>query len=144
MLPRNILQNWRVIAIDDETDALEIIVLLLSRYGAKVMTAGDGISGLALVRQERPNFVITDLSMPGLSGWELIDEMKRDRSLLDIPIVALTAHAMHGDREKAIARGFHNYLTKPLVPETFVQSVLTLLAVDIPELAEALRQADVI
>lgn len=138
-IPPKVLQGWRVVVVDDEPDALTIVRLLLTHYGAEVVTAPDGASGLELIRRERPSFVITDLSMPVMNGWDLIDTLKKDRTLLDIPIIALTAHAMQGDREQAIARGFHNYLTKPLVPETFVASVLTLLAADFPELADVLK-----
>jgi CheY-like chemotaxis protein len=69
--------------------------------------------------------------MPVMDGWTMIDELKRDPSTQTIPAIALTAHAMIGDREKAIAAGYHNYLSKPLTPATFMKDLLRLLN-DIP------------
>jgi CheY-like chemotaxis protein len=94
-----------------------------------------------MVRKHHPRFVVADLSMPEVSGWQMVNVLKNDRTTLNIPIVALTAHAMKGDRERALAMGFHNYLTKPLRPETFVNDLLTLLVFDMPELAQALDSA---
>jgi CheY-like chemotaxis protein len=76
--------------------------------------------------------------MPEMDGWEMLFELKQDRATLDIPVIALTAHAMKGDRERAITAGFHNYLTKPLNPATFMSDVVKLLD-NVPELAGALR-----
>ena len=139
-IPDNVLASWTVLVIDDDPDALEIVEALLTLYGANVITASNGRSGLDAVRMHRPRFVIADLSMPEMTGWDMVGVLKNDRTTLDIPIVALTAHAMSGDRNRALAMGFHNYLTKPLRPETFVSELLTLLAADIPDLAQVLRQ----
>ena len=119
-----ILKGKCILAIDDEPDSLEVIKLLLEMYGARVVTATDGMEGLVVAVKEQPTFIISDLSMPNMNGWEFVDQIKRNRRTLDIPVVALTAHAMRGDREKAIAAGFHNYLTKPLIPETFNTELL--------------------
>jgi CheY-like chemotaxis protein len=139
MLPDNILGSWSVVVIDDEPDALEVVRVLLELYGAHVTTASNGKDGLTLIRSHAPRFVITDLSMPDMSGWDLIDALQQDRTTSGIPVVALTAHAMVGDRERAISRGFHNYLTKPLRPETFVRDLLRLLAHDMAELQSLFR-----
>lgn len=134
MIPHNILENWLVVVIDDEPDALEVAKVLLELHGAQVATAKNGKEGLALIQLAPPRFVISDLSMPDMSGWELIEALQQNRATSSIPVVALTAHAMTGDREKAISKGFHNYLTKPLRPETFVRELVQLLVNDIPEL----------
>ena len=138
-VPANILSGWRVLVVDDEPDAIEVVETLLMMYGANVLTARNGQEALDKIRQHRPRFVIADLSMPEMSGWQMIEILKNDRTTMDIPIVALTAHAMQGDRNKAMAKGFHNFLTKPLRPETFVNELLALLANDIPELAHILN-----
>jgi CheY-like chemotaxis protein len=140
LIPDDILTGWSVLVIDDDPDALEIVTMLLSLYGANVATASNGREGLEAVRKHRPRFVIADLSMPEMSGWDMMGVLKNDRTTLDIPVVALTAHAMNGDRNRALAAGFHNYLTKPLRPESFVSELLSLLTTDIPELARALEQ----
>ncbi len=143
-IPENILAGWNVLVIDDDPDALDIVTMLLSLYGANVITASNGREGLEMVRKHRPRFVVADLSMPEMTGWDMVGLMKNDRTILDIPVVALTAHAMPGDRNRALAMGFHNYLTKPLRPETFVNDLLLLLAADMPELSNLLPgKADV-
>jgi CheY-like chemotaxis protein len=139
-IPQDILVGWTVLVIDDDPDALDIVDTLLSFYGATVITASNGRVGLEAIKQHRPRFVIADLSMPEMTGWELVNVLKNDRTMLDIPVVALTAHAMPGDRARALSMGFHNYLTKPLRPETFVNDLLILLTTDIPELARLIEQ----
>jgi CheY-like chemotaxis protein len=140
MLPevsREILRGWDIVVVDDDPDSLDVASMILEFYGATVHSATNGKDGLALVRSIRPRFVISDLSMPYMDGWGMIDELKRDVSIAEIPVVALTAHAMSGHREKAMEMGFHNYLTKPLTAETFMNDLLSLL-IDIPVLAVAL------
>jgi two-component system cell cycle response regulator len=137
-IQRGILQGWDVVVIDDEPDSLDVAARILRYYSASVHTASNGAEGLALIRKIRPRFVISDLSMPVMDGWEMIKYLKQDRSALEMPIIALTAHAMVGDRERAISAGFHNYLTKPLNPATFIGDVLSLL-MDVPHLASQLR-----
>lgn len=136
-LPVNLLEGWDIVVVDDEPDSLEVAEIILDAFGANVRTGTNGLEGLNLVRQARPRFVISDISMPVLDGWGFIHELKSDQSLAEIPAIALTAHAMIGDRERAISAGFHNYLTKPLTAETFIYDLLKLL-MDIPELAEHL------
>lgn len=137
-LPQNLLAGWRIVVIDDEDDSLEVARFILDFYGADVHTGQNGREGLELVKKIRPKFVISDLSMPIMDGWEFIREMKNNLATADIPVIALTAHAMSGDRERAIAVGFHNYLTKPLTATTFIHDLVKLL-VDIPLLAEDLN-----
>lgn len=142
MLPdvsQDVLKNWRIVVVDDDPDSLDVATMILTFYGADVSTATNGREGLELIKTIRPRFVISDLSMPGMDGWGMIDLLKHDPATSEIPIIALTAHAMQGHRERAIASGFHNYLTKPLTPETFIHDLLTLL-VDIPVLAIDIRR----
>lgn len=134
---RGVLYGWNVLVVDDDPGSLEVARLLLTFYGAVVTTAVDGEEGLAKAGEVQPRFIVTDLSMPVMDGWEMIKRLKADRVLGEIPIIALTAHAMVGDREKAIAAGCHNYMSKPLTPSTFIQELVKLLIV-IPEFAEAL------
>jgi CheY-like chemotaxis protein len=138
MIPGNLLEGWNIVVLDDEEDSLEVAEIILTEYGATVHTAEDGTEGLEIIRRVKPRFVISDLSMPAMDGWGFINVMKADRGLAEIPVIALTAHAMVGDRERAMAAGFHNYLTKPLTVDTFMADLLKLL-IDIPELAETLN-----
>jgi CheY-like chemotaxis protein len=137
-IPDDLLTGWKIVVIDDEEDSLEVAEIILLEYGADVYTAANGNEALDLIRRVQPRFVISDLSMPVLDGWGFIDGMKKDPQLATIPVIALTAHAMLGDRERAIVAGFHNYLTKPLTVDSFMSDLVKLL-VDIPELVEYLN-----
>lgn len=137
-LPSNLLENWRIVVVDDEEDSLEVARYILDFYGAEVHTATNGHQALETIRKLRPKFVISDLSMPQMDGWELLRELKNDISTREIPVIALTAHAMVGDRERAIAAGFHNYLTKPLTASNFIHDLVRLL-LDIPILSKQLN-----
>lgn len=142
MLTRsNALEGWTVAVIDDDPDSLEVVSVLLEMHGATIKSASNGQAGWELISTVRPDLIISDLSMPGLSGWELVDKLKQgDRALADIPVIALTAHAMEQDRRRAISAGFHNFITKPLQPENFVKQVITILAVDQPDLQAYLNE----
>ena len=130
-----ILKDWLVLVVDDDTMSLMVAMMILKHHGANVHTATNGQEGLEMARQLRPRLIISDLSMPVMDGWAMIDELKREPSTQTIPAIALTAHAMIGDREKAIAAGFHNYLSKPLTPATFMKDLMRLLN-DIPGMAD--------
>ena len=82
------------------------------------------------------------LSMPVMDGWAMLKELRGDPCTASVPIIALTAHAMVGDRDKALAAGFQNYLTKPLQPATFVSQLLTILA-DVPHVAQLIEGHEV-
>ncbi|SRR5258708_3937883 len=133
-----LLKGWPVLVADDEPDSLLVAQRLLKKCGAEVLTASNGKLGLQLATQRRPRFIISDLSMPEMSGWEMLYNLKNTPITADIPVVALTAHAMTGDRERAMEAGFHNYLTKPLRPETFINELLNLL-LDIPSINMQLK-----
>lgn len=136
-IPRDKLQGWTIVVVDDEDDSLDVARRILTHFGATVHTGGDGVQGLTLVQEHLPDLIISDLSMPNLDGWGLIYELKEKEQTQDIPIIALTAHAMQGDRERALGAGFDNYLTKPLSPATFMPELLSILG-DIPTLAAKL------
>lgn len=124
---RDVLKEWEVLVVEDEIDNQEVAKRLLKRYGATVYIADNGQDALDKLKEITPHFILSDLSMPVLDGWGLIYELQQDRSTAEIPIFALTAHAMKGDRERAIAVGFYNYLTKPLTPATFIDDLLNVL-----------------
>lgn len=137
-IPPNALEGWTVLVVDDEEDSREVAQLMLEMAGATVVTATDGIQALAKVGEYKPHFILSDLSMPEMDGWRLMKELNRKRATAHIPVIALTAHAMSGDRERAIEAGFVNYITKPLDPDKFLWQLVNLL-VDIPELSQLLR-----
>ena len=126
-----LLKGMKILVIDDEPDSLEVAMTLLEMYDALVFTAADGLEGLAKAKEHQPVFIISDLSMPVMSGWEMLTELRNDTLTMNIPVIALTAHAMQGDRNRALAAGFHNYLIKPLRPQTFIKDLLNVV-MDIP------------
>jgi len=135
----NILDGWVVIVVDDEEDSLEVAARLLEMAGATILTASNGREALEMIKTNRVQFVLSDLSMPEMDGWELVQSLQADARLKDLPVIALTAHTMPGDRERAIAAGFHNHISKPLDPKKFVTQLISLL-VDVPELADRLQR----
>jgi two-component system cell cycle response regulator DivK len=86
----------------------------LRRKGYEVLVATDGQEGIAMTQRELPDLVLMDLSLPDLDGWEATRRLKKDARTQHIPVIALTAHAMSGDREKAIDAGCDEYDTKPI------------------------------
>jgi len=132
-----LLKGWSVLLIDDEEDSLELARYILEFYGATVTTAINGQEGLERSHAMHPDFIISDISMPQVDGWDFIKQLKADSTLAHIPVIALTAHALRGDRERAMAAGFHNYLTKPLTANTFMVDLLQLLMV-IPSIGQRL------
>lgn len=137
-IPENVFEGWTIVLIDDEPDSLEVAAYVLNFYGAEVHVAENGAEGLKLIREKRPYFVISDLSMPVMDGWQLVRELQEDPATRDLTIIALTSHAMVGDREKALAAGFTYYLTKPFQVDTFITDVMLILT-DIPALKERLH-----
>lgn len=138
-LRRDLLLGWNVVIVDDELDSLEVANRILRHYGANTFTAQNGAEALQLIQQVKPRFVISDLSMPVMDGWEMLSNLQKNRATADLPVIALTAHAMPGDRQQAISAGFHNYLAKPLTPATFMQDLLQLL-VQIPAFADEISE----
>ncbi|MBK8022112.1 MAG: response regulator [Chloroflexi bacterium] len=134
-IPDNLLQGWQILVVDDEPDSLEVASIILDAYGATVYEAGNGAEGYAMMQEHRPMLVISDLSMPVMDGWSFLKTVREDNDLRHIPVIALTAHAMPGDAQRALEAGFNNYLTKPLTVETFMEN-LVLVLMQIPVLAE--------
>lgn len=137
VMKKDMLAGWTILIVDDDRKTLHFMKELIEFCGADVYTAENGQQGLEQVQVVQPDFIIADLSMPVMDGWQMIEQLKKDRSTAHIPIIALTAHAMVGDRERAIAAGCHNYLSKPLRLDKFVGQLLVLLT-DIPAFAPKL------
>ncbi len=132
-----LLKDWKVLVVDDEPDSLLVAQTLLEMCGANVFSASNGRQGAELAHRVSPQFIISDLSMPEMSGWQMLHQLKSTPATKEIPVIALTAHAMEGDRKRAMEVGFHNYLTKPLRPETFINDLLRLL-IDVSAIAKRL------
>lgn len=120
----------RMLVIEDNPANLDLIAYLLGVHGYTVLTAVDGTAGLAAARQQRPDLIVCDVQLPGLSGFEVARHLKDDPALGAIPLVAVTAFAMVGDRDRVLAAGFDGYIAKPIDPETFVPRVAIYLRPD--------------
>ena len=103
----------RILIVEDNEFNLELLVQLLEDQYA-LITADNGAAGVEMARLERPDLILMDMSLPVMDGWEATRRIKADDGLGAIPIIALTAHAMTGDEEKALAAGCDGYLAKPL------------------------------
>ena len=104
----------KILVIEDNEDNLDMLSRRLERKGFDVIFATDGAQGLHMVRSEKPDLILLDLDIPVLDGWEVAHMLKRDPVTASVPIIALTAFAMPGDREKAIEAGCDDYASKPV------------------------------
>lgn len=103
----------KILIVEDVAYNLDLLVQLLED-DYDLVTAGDGVEGADLAEQERPDLILMDLSLPLMDGWEATRRIKANAALSHIPIIGLSAHAMSGDAEKAMAAGCDDYLTKPI------------------------------
>src|SRR4029450_7581954 len=108
---------------------LDLLVQLLED-DYTILTASDGAASIALAERTRPDLILMDLSLPVIDGWEATRRIKANASLRSIPIIALTAHAMSGDAEKARACGCDDYLSKPLDEDLLFEKLTKLLGED--------------
>jgi two-component system cell cycle response regulator len=113
----------RILVIEDNAANLELMRFLLTAHGYAVLAAHDGEEGLDIARRELPDLILCDLQMPGIDGYQVAKRVKATPALQHIPMVAVTAYAMVGDRDKVLSAGFDGYFAKPITPETFVQQV---------------------
>ena len=118
----------RVLVIEDNRTNLELMSYLLTAFGHEVLTAADGEEGLEVARRCLPELIICDVQLPKLDGFGVAAQLKSHPALKTIPLLAVTALAMVGDRDKLLAAGFDGYLSKPIDPETFVPAAVAFLS----------------
>jgi CheY-like chemotaxis protein len=117
----------RILYVEDNDDNVYVVKNRLTRAGFSVLIASDGEQGLAMAAAENPDLIIMDLSLPVLDGWEATRQLKAAPETRHIPVVALSAHAMTGDREKALAAGCDDFDTKPVDMPRLLGKVRALL-----------------
>ena len=117
----------RILVIEDNPDNLELMVDLLEAFGYAPLTASDGEEGYDAALAQRPDLVICDVHLPKLDGYGVVRQLKDDSALRTIPVLAVTALAMVGDRDRMLAAGFDGYISKPIEPGTFVGEIETFL-----------------
>jgi two-component system, cell cycle response regulator DivK len=103
-----------ILYIEDNPLNMRLVRKLVNSFGYKMIEAMDGITGLEMVKSERPDLVLVDVNLPGMDGLQIATAMKTNPELASIPVIALTANAMHGDRERCLAAGCDAYIAKPI------------------------------
>lgn len=119
-----------ILLVEDNLHNRKIFKDMLEHYGFHTLEAEDGAKALELVASEHPSLILMDLSIPVIDGWECTRRLKADPATRAIPIIALTAHAMRGDEERARAAGCDGYLAKPVSPKRVVAEVKMRLGLD--------------
>jgi two-component system, cell cycle response regulator DivK len=105
----------KILYVEDNDDNLYMLTLRFEMLdGYEIISAGDGAEGVAKAASEKPDLILMDLNLPVMDGWEATRRLKDDPATSHIPIIALTAHAMAGDRERALAAGTNDFDTKPV------------------------------
>ena len=104
----------KILMIEDNEMNRDALSRRLARKGYEVITAVDGEQGIVMIQSETPDLILMDMNLPGKDGWTVTQELKASPETQAIPIIALTAHAMIGDREKALKAGADDYDTKPV------------------------------
>jgi CheY-like chemotaxis protein len=117
----------KILYIEDNEDNLYMLSNRLTRRGYEVVSARSGEQGIAMAASEAPALILMDLSLPIIDGWEATRRLKSEALTRNIPVIALSAHAMAGDREKAIAAGCDEYDTKPVDLPRLLGKITTLL-----------------
>jgi two-component system alkaline phosphatase synthesis response regulator PhoP len=131
-------EDKTILVVDDEPDVRGYLKMILEDAGFRVVTAGDGIEALELIRNDRPDFISLDLIMPRKSGHKLLFELKRDRELARIPVLIVTAHARDEMGKKALQEvldsrvmsGPGTYLEKPVQPKSYVRAIQRALGLE--------------
>lgn len=117
----------KILLIEDNDLNRDMLSRRLERRGYQVVIATDGRQGEAQVRSEKPDLILMDMSLPVMDGWELARKLKDDEKTRSIPILALTAHVMAGDRERALEAGCDDYDTKPIELPRLLSKIEALL-----------------
>jgi CheY-like chemotaxis protein len=117
----------RILIVEDNEMNRDMLSRRLTRRGYEILIAIDGRDGIEKARTQQPDLVLMDMSLPEIDGWEAARQLKADAETKNIPIIALTAHAMDGDREKSLAAGCDEYDSKPVDLPRLLQKIEGLL-----------------
>jgi len=117
----------KLLLVEDNEMNRDMLSRRLERKGFEVVMAKDGGEGVSMAKSESPALILMDMSLPVLDGWEASRQLKADDATKDIPIIALTAHAMSGDREKAMNSGCNEYDTKPIDMPRLLEKISSLI-----------------
>ena len=104
----------RILVVEDNPDNCDLVRFLLENAGYQVLVASTGSQGLSIAGREMPDLILMDLTLPVMDGWTAASHLKADPKTAQIPLLALTAHTLPGDRQRALEAGFNGYISKPI------------------------------
>jgi len=113
----------RILIIEDHPANMELMAYLFNAFGHVPLAAFDGEAGIEAALRELPDLIVCDINLPKMDGYDVVHKLKGNPALQQIPVIAVTALAMVGDREKLLDAGFDGYVGKPIEPETFVTQI---------------------
>ena len=123
------IKNWNVLVVEDEADSMELVQGLLSHYGIQSVGASSGEEALAVLEDMSPTLIIMDLALPGLDGWGVLERLKANESLSNVPRVAITAFHTPELADQAIKAGFDAYFAKPLDATSFIRELQAIVQI---------------
>ena len=112
-----------ILVVEDNESNMYLITFILSKYGYNVLQADGGEEGVRIALTEKLDLILMDIQLPDIDGYEATKRIRASKAGCNVPIIALTSHAMVGDEEKALRAGFSGYLTKPIDSATFLQEI---------------------
>ena len=118
----------KVLVLDDEPNIVLSLEFLMQQAGFEVETAEDGVTALAKVEAAPPDLILLDISLPGISGFDVLEQLRQEPLYARLPIIMLTAHGREVEKEKGLALGADDYVTKPFSTQALVEKVQALLA----------------
>jgi two-component system, cell cycle response regulator DivK len=121
----------KILLVEDNEMNLDMLSRRLERKGFQVLVAMDGAQGVSLAKSEMPDIILMDMSLPVLDGWQATRQIRNTSATQSIPIIALTAHAVSGDRERCFEAGCNEYETKPVKFEQLMIKIQSLLSTDL-------------
>jgi two-component system cell cycle response regulator DivK len=124
--------NQRILVVEDQPDNRQILRDLLTSADFEVIEAVDGEAGLAAAAEHRPDLILMDIQLPGIDGYEATRRLKGDAALRDVPVIAVTAHALSGAEQEARAAGCDGYISKPISPRQLLAKVRESLSSAVP------------
>lgn len=117
------LENWIGLIVDNEPYYLKLVEKFFTAKGAEVYLAENGKEGLALLEVIKPTFVLLDLSMPEMNGWDMLEAIRKNKAIATIPVIAVTGLASQEDRRRALDAGFDSYLIKPFHLDLMITTI---------------------
>ena len=113
----------KILIIEDNEQNIYLMTFLLENSGYEIVQARNGKDGIRLAQEIKPNVILLDIQLPEINGYQVAEELRKNESLGNIPIIAVTSYAMAGDKERILAAGATGYIEKPINPDTFISQL---------------------